>query len=115
MLDIDRDYTSYYRFRVDGSGRVAEDCCGDSTWNPKWFVAVDAQATGWTAELAIPLGELTGTPKLAGQTWAMNLTRVVPGVACEAWAGPPSATPNPATMGQIRFAGDRPKATEVKK
>ena len=115
MLDIDRDYATYYRLRVDRSGRAAEDCCGDPTWNPKWFIAVDPQPTGWTAELAIPLGELTGTPKLAGQTWAMNLTRIAPGAACEAWAGPGSATPTPATMGQLRFVGDSPKASEAAK
>ena len=115
MLDLDRDYATYYRLRVDRGGRVAEDCCGDPTWNPKWFVAVDSQPTGWTAELAIPLGELTGSPKLAGQTWAMNLTRVVPGVACVAWSGPGSANPTPATMGQLRFVGDSPKPPEAAK
>ena len=115
MLDLDRDYATYYRLRVDRAGRAAEDCCGDATWDPKWFIAVDAQPTGWTAELAIPLGELTGTPKLAGQTWAVNVTRVVPGVSCEAWAGPGSTSPTPATMGQLRFAGEGPKPTEPAK
>ena len=110
MFDIDRDYATYYRLRFDRTGRAADDCCGDPTWNPKWQLAVDAQPTGWTAELAIPLAELTGSPKFAGQTWAMNLTRVVPGSACAAWSGAASVTPTPATMGQLRFAGDGPKA-----
>jgi len=43
------------------------------------------------------------------------VTRVVPGVLCEAWAGPGSVTPTPATMGQLRFAGDGPKPTEPAK
>ncbi len=115
MLDLDRDYATYYRLCVDRAGRAAEDCCGDATWNPKWFIAVDSQETGWTAELAIPLGELTGSPKLAGQTWAMNLTRLIPGVACAAWSGPGSASPTPATMGQLRFVGDAPKVGEPAK
>ena len=115
MLDLDRDYATYYRLRFDRSGRSAEDCCGDPTWNPKWLLAVDAQPTGWSAELAIPLAELTGSPQLAGQTWAMNLTRVVPGAACGAWSGPASATPTPATMGQLRFAGDGVKSAGAAK
>ncbi len=110
MLDLDRDYATYYRLRFDRDGRSAEDCCGDPTWNPEWRLAVDARPTGWAAELAIPLAELTGSPKLAGQTWAMNLTRVVPGAACAAWSGVASASPTPATMGQLRFAGDGPKS-----
>ena len=60
LLDLDRDYQTYYRFQVDHRGCLAEDCWGDKTWNPKYFVGFDATDTGWTAEIAIPFIELTG-------------------------------------------------------
>jgi photosystem II stability/assembly factor-like uncharacterized protein len=103
LLDLDRDYQTYYRLRVDHRGCVAEDCWGDVTWNPRWFVAVDSTPTGWTAELAIPLAELTGTAPAANQFWGMNVVRVVPGVGVDSWGGPSDATPRPAAMGLMRF------------
>ncbi len=99
LLDIDRDYATYYRLRVDQTGRAADDCCGDASWNPKWFIAVKPGERGWTAEIAVPLAELTGAPKLAGQTWCASVTRVIP-------ADGPTATPDPGQMGHLRFAGE---------
>lgn len=103
LLDLDRDYQTYYRLRVDHRGCVAEDCWGDATWNPRWFVAVDSTPTGWTAECAIPLAELTGTNPTPGAIWAMNLVRVVPGVGVRSWGGPTGAAPKPEAMGLMRF------------
>jgi hypothetical protein len=103
FLDLDRDYQTYYRFCVDQRGCVAEDCWGDANWNPRWFVAVDSTATAWTAELAIPLAELTGSTPRPGTTWAMNIVRVIPGVGTESWGGPSGASPNPESMGLLRF------------
>jgi hypothetical protein len=105
LLDLDRDYQTYYRLRVDHRGCVAEDCWGDESWNPRWFVAVEPTTTGWTAEVAIPLAELTGTPPAAGQAWAVNVVRVVPGVGVGSWGGPSDAAPTPAAMGLLRFVG----------
>ena len=48
LLDLDRDYQTYYRLRVDQRGCVAEDCWGDRSWDPRWFVAVESTPTGWT-------------------------------------------------------------------
>ena len=39
FLDIDRTYASYYHLTVDHRGWAADACCGDWSWNPKWFVA----------------------------------------------------------------------------
>ncbi len=102
MLDMDRDYQTYYRLRVDQRGAVAEDCWGDAAWNPRWFVANDSTATGWTMEVAIPWAELTGSPPTT-QVWAMNVVRVVPGVGVASWGGPSDATPNPMVMGLLKF------------
>jgi Carbohydrate family 9 binding domain-like len=105
MLDLDRDYATYYRLRVDHRGCTAEDCWGDSSWNPKWFVAVNPTATGWTAEVAIPLAELTGRRPTDKSAWAANLVRVVPGRGVLAWRGPADATPRPEAMGLLEFRG----------
>jgi len=56
LLDLDRDYQTYYRFQVDHRGCLAEDCWGDRTWNPKYFVAFVPTETGWTALIFPALG-----------------------------------------------------------
>ncbi len=103
LLDLDRDYQSYYRLRVDQRSCVADDCTGDASWNPKWFVAVEPTETGWTAEIAIPRSELTGANFKAGSTWGMNATRVIPGVGCQSWSGPADAKVRPEGMGLMQF------------
>ena len=67
---------------------LAEDCWGDRTWNPKWYVAHASTPDGWTAEFAIPLNELTGDPLSLGKAWACNVVRVLPGRGVQAWSLP---------------------------
>ena len=43
LIDLDRDYQTYYQLQIDQRGALAEDCWGDRTWNPKWFVAVHSR------------------------------------------------------------------------
>ena len=78
-FDLDRDGETAFRFGIDQRGALAESCWGDRGWDPKWFVGFDSTETGWTAEVAIPLGELTGQ-SVAGATWGFDLARVTPGV-----------------------------------
>jgi hypothetical protein len=106
MLDMDRDYQTYYRFQIDNRGCLAEDCWGDRTWNPKYFAAFHATDNGWTAELAIPLFELTGDRPAHGRTWAANITRVTPGKGVQAWNGPADDMPRPEAMGLLQFRAD---------
>lgn len=107
LLDMDRDYQTYYRFRIDHRGCLAEDCWGDASWNPKYFVAFEPTETGWTAEFAIPLVELTGDRPTAGRAWAANVVRVVPGKGVRAWSGPADADPRPEGLGLLQFRADR--------
>lgn len=104
VLDLDRDYQTYYRFQVDHHGCLAEDCWGDRSWNPKYFVAFVPGETGWTCELAIPLAELTGD-RVGGRAWAVNVSRVVPGVGVQTWSGPADAEPRPEGLGLLQFQG----------
>lgn len=103
MLDMDRDYQTYYHLQIDQRGCLAEDCWGDPSWNPKWYVAVHSDETGWTAEAAIPWHELTGNPPIAGNTWSVNVTRIVPGKGVQAWSTPADARPRPEGMGLLQF------------
>ncbi|HEY2911495.1 MAG TPA: sugar-binding protein, partial [Gemmataceae bacterium] len=107
LLDMDRDYQTYYRFQIDDRGCLAEDCWGDKSWNPKYFVAFNPTAAGWTAELAIPLVELTGDKPSTGRTWAANVTRVTPAKGIQAWSTPTDGEPRPEGMGLLQFRTER--------
>ncbi len=107
LIDLDRDYQTYYRFQVDHRGCLAEDCWGDKNWNPKYFVAFNSTDTGWTAEIAIPIQELTGDRPSHGKTWAANISRIVPGKGMQTWSGPADDTPRPEGMGLLQFRADQ--------
>jgi photosystem II stability/assembly factor-like uncharacterized protein/TolA-binding protein len=112
LLDLDRDYATCFHLQIDQRGCVAEDCWGDKTWNPRWFVAIHSEARGWTAEAAIPLGALTGDPVTPGTTWACNVLRVIPGHGVQAWSLPaevPEEALRPEGMGLLMFTQDAPQ------
>jgi photosystem II stability/assembly factor-like uncharacterized protein len=103
MLDLDRDYSTCFQLHMDQRGCVCEDCWGDRTWNPRWFVAVRSEATWWQIEAAIPLRELTGEPVTAGRAWACNLVRILPGRGVQALSLPADVQPRPEGMGLLLF------------
>jgi photosystem II stability/assembly factor-like uncharacterized protein len=111
LLDLDRDYSTCYHLQIDQRGCVAEDCWGDRSWDPRWFVTVKSEPTVWVAEAAIPLGALTGDPVPPGRAWAFNAVRVLPGRGVQAWSLPaevPEESPRPEGMGLIIFTEDQP-------
>ena len=98
---------------MDQRGCVLEDCWGDRTWNPRWFVAIHREPTVWTAEIAIPRNALTGDHITAGNAWAANVIRVVPGEGVQALSLPaeaPEEAPRLEGMGLILFARDAEQA-----
>jgi photosystem II stability/assembly factor-like uncharacterized protein len=113
LLDLDRDYSTYFQFQVDQRGALAEDCWGDKTWNPRWFAAHSSTPTSWQVEAAIPIAELTGDPVTTGHAWACNLVRVVPGRGVQAWCLPAGVQPRPEGMGILMFMAD-PKTASKK-
>lgn len=107
LLDLDRDYGTCFHLQVDAAGCVAEDCWGDKTWDPKWFVAVKREANGWTVEAAIPRTALTGDHLVPGKAWAANVVRVLPGQGVQAFSTPaeaPEEATRPEGMGLLLFA-----------
>lgn len=103
LLDIDRDYTTYYRFTIDQRGWTAEDLWGDLTWNPKWFVAAEGDAAAWRFEVAIPWKELSPTVPAAGTVWVASVHRTVPAVGIQSWTQPASSKPKLETGGLLKI------------
>jgi photosystem II stability/assembly factor-like uncharacterized protein len=106
LIDLDRDYATYFRLEVDQRGCVCDDCTGDRTWNPRWFVAVKSEQNCWQIEAAIPLIELTGDGVPPGRTWACNIVRTLPGRGVQAWSLPADVQPRPEGMGLLMFMQD---------
>jgi photosystem II stability/assembly factor-like uncharacterized protein/LmbE family N-acetylglucosaminyl deacetylase len=110
LLDVDRDYSTYYHLQIDQRGCTCEDCWGDLSWNPKWYVAIHSEPGVWQVEAAIPFAELTGESVSLGKTWACNVARVVPGQGVLAFSLPADAQPRPEGMGLLTFVPDQRRA-----
>jgi hypothetical protein len=103
LLDVDRDFATFYRLSIDHRGWTGESCWQDPTWNPNWFVASGSSDGTWTAEAAIPLAELTGQPPASKHVWAVGVQRVVPGVGFQSWTTPASTEIMPEGFGFLIF------------
>src|SRR5688500_14515210 len=87
-FDSYHDHLTAFRFGVnpDGVRRDAKvgDDDDDDSWDPVWDAAASRDATGWTAELRIPLSQLrfrTGDE----QTWGLQLVREIARNNEESW------------------------------
>jgi photosystem II stability/assembly factor-like uncharacterized protein len=114
LLDLDRDYSTYFHLQVDQRGCVFEDCWGDAGWNPRWFVAIRSEKTGWQVEAAIPLIELTGDRVPVGSAWACNVVRILPGRGVQALSLPADVEPRPEGMGLLLFQQNPNQVTPAK-
>lgn len=103
LLDLDRDYATWFELTVDSRGWPASRCWDDATWNPEWFVAADDDAVSWSAEVAIPLAELASRSPRAGDEWACQVERRVPGAGSQAWPEALLREPTPAQFGLLQF------------
>ncbi|MFO0066311.1 MAG: YCF48-related protein [Pirellulaceae bacterium] len=77
-LDIDRDYSTCYQFKIDFQGNTEDRCCNLIGWNPKWFRAVHQGEATWSVELAIPWSELTARPPGPQDAWAAHAMLTLP-------------------------------------
>ncbi len=103
FLDVDRDFTTYYRLAVDEFGWTNDRLWGDSTWNPGWFVAAKRDKDRWSIEAAIPLAELAGRPPQPREVWSLGIQRIVPGVGFQSWTTPASIAVLPDGFGYLQF------------
>lgn len=103
FIDVDRDYATWYRLEVDQRGRTADRCWVDDSWNPKWYVAVDADDSHWRVEAAIAWHELIPAAPDRRTTFAVGARRLLPGYGASGWATPGTAEPDPARFGFVQF------------
>jgi hypothetical protein len=102
-LDLDRDWSTFFRLTVDHRGWTGEACWDDATWNPQWFVAARTDDGIWTAEAAIPIAELTGEAPQSRYVWALGIERTIPGVGVQSWTSPDVAASRPESFGYLIF------------
>jgi hypothetical protein len=102
-IDVDRDYATWYTLEVDQRGWTSEKCWDDKGWDPKWYVAADADDKNWRIEAAIPLSELVPEPPAPGTTWAVGIVRTIPAVGVQGWPEANGSKPRPESFGLVRF------------
>jgi hypothetical protein len=111
FFDTDRDCATYFHLSVDYRGWTAEDCWGDATWNPTWYVAAATADGAWAVEAAIPLAELAATPPAPGTAWAVGIQRIIPGAGFQSLSVPAAPEAIPEGFGYLVFeAGSTPGA-----
>jgi hypothetical protein len=93
LIDLDRDYVTYYRLTVDHRGWTGEACLENPAWDPQWYVASHETADDWTVEAAIPWSELTPQPPHPGDVWAVGVQRIVPGTCLQSFTQPAAVDP----------------------
>ncbi len=103
MLDVDRDYVTYYRFTIDQRGFTNEDLWGDLSWNPKYYVAAEGDEATWRFEVAIPWKELVPSSPTPDTIWAASVVRTVPAQGVQSWTTPVTSRPRMETGGLLKI------------
>ena len=103
LIDVDRDFTTFYRLAIDDRGWTNDRCWDDASWDPQWFVAVSRESGGWTAEAAIPLTALVGHPPTPGNYWSVGIQRVAPKAGFQSWTTPAALSIFPDGFGYLLF------------
>lgn len=103
FFDVDRDTVTYWRMVIDHRGWAAESLNQDASWNPKWYIARQADETSWRVEAAIPLTELSVDPVMPSTAWAIGLQRIIPGKEWETWVQPGPVEERPEEFGLLLF------------
>ncbi len=103
FLDIDRDFSTFYRLAIDRRGWTNDSCWNDATWDPAWFVATAQDRGIWTAEAAIPWVELVAASPPPDATWAVGLQRTIPTVGFQSWSTPAAVSVQPEGFGLMIF------------
>ncbi|NLF72857.1 MAG: hypothetical protein GX575_27795 [Candidatus Anammoximicrobium sp.] len=103
LIDVDRDYATYYRLTVDHRGWAADACVGVAGWNPDWYIAAAGDDSSWTIEAAIPWQALVESPPGNQTVWAVGIQRVVPNAGFQSWTQPAAPRVRPEGFGLLFF------------
>lgn len=103
-FDLDRDYQSALILEVDQRGLTSDTCWLDPSWNPRWYVASQADETHWRVELAIPLAELSTLRQVRpNEAWGISLARILPGIGVQSWGDQLGTQPERSSFGLMHF------------
>ncbi|WP_145362879.1 YCF48-related protein [Stratiformator vulcanicus] len=102
QIDVDGDALTWFRLEVDHRGHTSDDCWGDHTWDPRWYVASEADDSRWRIEAAVAFADLGGGPK-PGRTWNVSIRRIAPTLGVQTWTGDGGEARTPADFGKLRF------------
>jgi hypothetical protein len=97
QLDTRRDGKSAFMFAVNVSGVLADQTLHDQsvfslTWDENWEARTALTATGWSAEMRIPLRVLRFASNLPVQSWGLQAVRYLAARGeYEQWAPMPRA------------------------
>jgi hypothetical protein len=109
LVDLDRDYASWFELSIDSRGWTADRAWDDAAWNPPWFVAAgeaggaENATDAWTAEAAISLAELGAAPLSDRSAWACRVERRLPGAEVTAWPAVASEAREAQRLGLLLF------------
>jgi hypothetical protein len=103
LLDVDRDYSTWWQLSIDHRGYPAASCAGDAAWNPNWFIAAAGDQSWWTIEAAIPLVELGPHKPQVRDVWAAQIQRVVPKLGVASFGQPAAVQIRPEGFGLMVF------------
>lgn len=103
LIDVDRDYSTYYRLAIDHRGWALDECVGVVAWDPDWYIAAAEDESSWTIEAAMPWSELCAQPPDDRTVWALGLQRVIPGAGFQSWSRPADPAVTPTGFGLLRF------------
>jgi photosystem II stability/assembly factor-like uncharacterized protein len=103
FVDVDRDYTSAFRFVIDYRGWTNDACDEVSSWNPIWHVAASNNESEWTIEAAIPLPEVDVAHPQSRAPWAITINRILPGSETQSFPPTVMDTPTPRNAALLLF------------
>jgi len=103
QFDVDRDYATFYEFAIDQRGWCQDSCWEAKSFNPQWYSSVQHDDNVWIMEAAIPLKELVPENATLAATWALGITRIMPGVGVQSWTNSGGESAEPARFGFVRF------------
>ncbi len=101
QIDSRNDGKSAYMFAVNISGVLTDAQIIDQTtysfeWDENWEAKTSRTATGWTAEIRIPLRVLRFDSKLPVQSWGLQMNRfIAQREETDSWAYVPRDVPAP--------------------
>ena len=80
FLDPRRDGKRIYQFLLNHRGTACdikiENSKADLSWNAAWTVKTSLPSGGSSAEIAIPLADVTSNAPVPGDLWRFNICRV---------------------------------------